>query len=238
MTPMFTVLRRTCILLPTIGMLSGMTVACGDDDDDIVNVVPTPIVRTVRDPSFNFASLHTFAMPDTVVHLVPQTGTPLVVSREFDRTVLDQVRANLLSRGYTQATNPATTAPDFLVLVGATAATNYDVFATYSWYPYYATYTGLGWYAPGFNSSWTLAYPFYTTVGVTAYDRGTFLVTIVPTKTVNPLAQQISAEWAGTATALLDGNVTATTVQTAIDDMFTMSPYLVASPPLTARVGQ
>jgi hypothetical protein len=233
---MFTVLRRTCILLPTIGMLSGMTVACGSDDDDIV-AVPTPVVRTVRDPSFNFATLRTFAMPDTVAHLVPATGTPLVVSREFDRTVLDQVRANLITRGYTQVANPATTTPDFLVLVGATAATNYDLFATYNWYPYYSTYSGLLWYAPGFNSSWTLVYPFYPTVGVTAYDRGSFLVTIVPTLTVNPLAQQISAEWAGTATALLDGNVTSTMVQTAIDQMFTQSPYLVASPPLTSRAG-
>lgn len=237
MTPMFTVLRRTCILLPTIGMLSGMTVAC-DDDDDIVQVVPTPVVRTVRDPSFDFTRLRTFAMPDTVAHLVPQTGTPLVVSREFDRTVLDQVKANLLARGYTQVTSPATTAPDFLVLVGATAATNYDVFATYSWYPYYGYYSGLGWYTPGFTSDWTLTYPFYTSVGVTAYDRGSFLVTIVPTVTVNPLAKQISAEWAGTATALLDGGISTSDVQSAIDQMFAMSPYLVASPPLTARAAE
>jgi hypothetical protein len=235
MTPMFTVLRRTCILLPTIGMLSGMTLACGDDDDDIVNVVPTPVVRTVRDPSFNFAPLRTFAMPDTVAHLVPQTGTPLVVSREFDRTVLDQVKANLLARGYTQVTTPQTVAPDFLVLVGATAATNYDLFVTSAWYPYYGYYSGLGWYAPGFSADWTIAYPFYTSVGVTAYDRGSFLVTIVPTVTVNPLAKQISAEWAGTATALLDGGISKSDVQAAIDQMFTQSPYLVASPPLTSR---
>jgi hypothetical protein len=230
MTPMFTVLRRTCILLPTIGMLSGMTVACGDDDDDIVNVVPTPVVRTVKDPSFDFTTLRTFAMPDTVAHLVPLTGTPLTVSREFDRTVLDQVRANLITRGYREVANPAINQPDFLVLVGATAATNYDLFATYSWYPYYSTYTGLGWYTDGFDTSWTLVYPFYTTVGVTSFDRGTFLVTIVPTLTVNPLAKSIRAEWAGTATSLLDGNITASTVQSAVDQMFTDSPYLVAGP--------
>jgi len=236
MTSMFTVLRRTCILLPTIGMLGGMTVACGSDDDDLVSV-PTPVVRTVRDQSFDFARLRTFAMPDTVAHLVPLTGTPLVVSREFDRTVLDQVHANLISRGYTEVANPATTTPDFLVLVGATAATNYDLYATYSWYPYYSTYSGLLWYAPGFSSSWTLSYPFYSSVGVTSFDRGTYLVTIVPTVTVNPLAKQISAEWAGTATALTDAGVTTAMVQKAIDDMFTQSPYLVAGAPLTARAG-
>jgi len=230
MTPMFTVLRRTCILLPTIGMLSGMTVACGNDDDDIVNVVPTPVVKVVNDPTFDFTTLRTFAMPDTVAHLVPQNGTPLVVSREFDRTVLDQVRANLISRGYREVANPAVNQPDFIALVGATAATNYDLYATYSWYPYYSTYSGLLWYTPGFDSSWTLVYPFYSTVGVTSFDRGTFLVTIVPTLTVNPLSKSIRAEWAGTATALLDGNVTSTMVQGAVDQMFAQSPYLVAGP--------
>lgn len=230
MTPTFTVLRRMCTLLPTIGLLSSMAVACDDDDDDIT-VVPTPVVRTVRDPSFNFTNLRTFAMPDTVAHLVPATGTPLVVSREWDRTVLDQVKANLLARGYTQVTSPATTAPDFVVLVGATAATNYDVYATYSWYPYYGYYSGWGWYAPGFTSDWTIVYPFYSTVGVTAFDRGTFLVTLVPTVTVNPLGKSLNAEWAATATALLDGGVTENMVRGAVDQMFDLSPYLTAGTP-------
>ena len=229
MTPMFTVLRRTCILLPAIGMLSGMTVACGNDDDDIVSV-PAPVVRTVADQSFDFTSLRTFAMPDTVAHLVPKTGTPLTVSRDFDRTVLDQVRANLITRGYREVANPAVNQPDFLVLVGATAATNYDLYATYNWYPYYATYSGLGWYTPGFGSDWVLVYPWYGTVGVTSFDRGTFLVTIVPTLTVNPLAKQIRSAWAGTATSLLESGVTTTTVQNAVDKMFADSPYLVAGP--------
>jgi hypothetical protein len=237
MTPIFTVLRRMCTLLPTLGLLSGMTVAC-DDDDDIINVVPTPVVRTVRDPGFNFANLRTFAMPDTVAHLVPVTGTPLVVSREFDRAVLDQVKANLLARGYTQVTAPQTVAPDFVVLVGATAATNYDVFATYSWYPYYGYYSGWGWYAPGFTSDWTVIYPFYPTVGVTAFDRGTFLVTLVPTVTVNPLVKSLNAEWAGTATSLLDGGITTNMVTAAIDQMFVQSPYLTAPAPVAARAAE
>ena len=234
MTPKFTVLRRMCTLLPAIGLLASTAVAC-DDDDDIINVVPTPVVRTVRDPNFNFAPLRTFAMPDTVAHFAPLTGTPLVVSREFDRTVLDQVKANLIARGYVQVTAPATAAPDFVVLVGATAATNYNAYATYSWYPYYGYYSGWGWYAPGFTSDWTLIYPFYPTIGVTSFDRGTFLVTIVPTTTVNPLGRSINGEWAGTATSLLDGNVTTTMVQAAIDEMFIQSPYLTAAPPLASR---
>jgi hypothetical protein len=229
MTPKFTVLRRMCTLLPAIGLLTGMAVAC-DDDDDIVGVIPTPVVRTVRDPAFNFSNLKTFAMPDTVAHFAPLTGTPIAVSREFDRTVLDQVKANLLARGYVQVTNPVQTQPDFVVLVGATATQTYDAYATYSWYPYYGYYSGWGWYAPGFTSDWTIVYPFYASVGVTTLERGTFLVTLVPTLTVNPLAKQFNAEWAGTATSLLNGGATENLVKAAVDEMFVQSPYLVAAP--------
>ena len=229
MTPSFTVLRRMCTLLPAIGLLTGMAVAC-DDDDDIVGVIPTPVVRTVRDPAFNFANLKTFAMPDTVAHFAPLSGTAIAVSREFDRTVLDQVKANLLARGYQQVTTPQTTAPDFVVLVGATASQTYDAYATYSWYPYYGYYSGWGWYAPGFTSDWTIVYPFYASVGVTTLERGTFLVTLVPTVTVNPLGKQLNAEWAGTATSLLNGGATDNLVKAAVDEMFAQSPYLVAGP--------
>jgi len=233
MTPKFTVLRRMCTLLPAIGLLTSMAVAC-DDDDDIVGVIPTPVVRTVRDPAFNFATLRTFAMPDTVAHFTSLTGTNISPSREFDATVLNQVRANLLARGYVQATNPVINRPDFVVLVGATASQTYDAYATYSWYPYYGYYSGWGWFAPGFTSDWTLAYPFYASVGVTTLERGTFLVTLVPTApalVVNPLvAKQLNAEWAGTATSLLNGNVTDNLVKAAVDEMFAQSPYLVAGP--------
>ena len=229
MTPKFTVLRRMCTLLPAVGLLTGMAVAC-DDDDDIIGVIPTPVVRTVRDPAFDFTNLRTFAMPDTVAHFAPLTGTAIAVSREFDRTVLDQVKANLLARGYQQVTTPQTTQPDFVVLVGATATQTYDAYATYSWYPYYGYYSGWGWYAPGFASDWTLVYPFYASVGVTTLERGTFLVTLVPTLTVNPLARQLNAEWAGTATSLLNGGATENLVKAAVDEMFAQSPYLVAGP--------
>src|SRR4051812_31345409 len=231
MTPMYTVLRRMCTLLPTVGLLSGMAlVGCDSGEDEITNVVPTPVVNTIKDPNFNFTTLRTFAMPDTVAHIVPLTGAPLVVSRDFDRTVLDQVRANLIARGYVQVANPQTVTPDFVVLVAATAATNYDIYKTYTWYPYYGYYSGWGWYAPGFTTDWVLAYPWYTSIGVTSFDRGTYLVTQVPTLSVNPLAKQLSASWAGTATALINSGITTSMVQAAIDQMFTQSPYLTAGP--------
>lgn len=228
MTSKFTVLRRMCTLLPAIGLLTGMAVAC-DDDDDLIGV-PTPIVRTIRDPAFNFATLRTFAMPDTVAHLNIIPGTPDEVTRAFDATVLSQVKANLLARGYVQVANPATTQPDFVVLIGANASTQAIAYQTYSFYPYYGYYSGWGWYAPGLTSDYTLAFPFYSSTDVVTFDRGTFLVTIVPTLTVNPLAKQFLAQWAGSATSLLTAGTNEALVRASVDEMFAQSPYLVAGP--------
>jgi hypothetical protein len=204
----------------------GGLAAC-NDDNDITN--PTVGVTAIRDQSFNFTTLHTFAMPDTVLQFVAFTGTPIPVSREFDQTALNEVQANLLARGYTQVTPSEEVRPDFVVLVNSTATENYNAYVTYPWYNSWSFYSGWAWYAPGFTSSWSLVYPWYADVGVTAYDRGTLVVTILPTVTVNPLAQTVSASWAGVATALLNETITSTTVASAIDQMFQLSPYLTAS---------
>jgi hypothetical protein len=219
--------RRRYLL--AAGLLCGVAAFACSDDDDITNVVPQG-VAVFKDSTFNFNTLNTFAMPDTVVHFNPVTGTPLEVTRQYDAAILNQVRQNFLARGYTQVANPITTRPSFVALVGATATQNYDAFVTYSFYPYYGYYTGWGWYTPGFSNNWGLAFPWYATTGVTAYDRGTVVVTIVPTLSVNPLGQQITASWAGVASGVLNGDITQATVTGAIDQMFVLSPYLVAGP--------
>lgn len=229
--------RRARTLLALIGVagLLGSLTACDDDDDDITG--PTGAVVTIRDETVNFGNLRTFAMPDTVVQFAPRTGAPLAVSREFDHVALNEVRQNLLLRGYTEVSNPAINRPDFVVLVGSTATTNYDAYVSYPWFDVWGFYPGWNWYAPGFTSSWNLVYPWYASVGVTAYDRGTMLVTILPTLSVNPLSQTINSAWAGVASALLNGTVTASTVSNAVDIMFQQSPYLTSAP-ITASRGE
>jgi hypothetical protein len=222
-------------LLPVIAVVGGLAVVgCGDDDNDntITNVVPTPVVVALKDSTYDFSGLTTFAMPDTVAHFSPATGTPLPVSREFDRAILDQVKKDLLARGYIQVSDPKNNRPDFVVLVGASATTNYDAYLTYLWYPYYGYYAGWGWFSSGFLADWGLVYPWYGSVGITSYDRGSLVVTLVPTLRVNPLSKTITAAWAGAATGLINGTTTTTTVTDAIDQMFALSPYLVAAPPV------
>jgi hypothetical protein len=224
---------RVRAILPSIALLAGAGLAACDDKDSILAVVtpvPTAVVTTFKDPAFNFATLHTFAMPDTVIHFAPLTGTPLAVTRQFDATALQAVRQNFLARGYTEVTAGAGVTPSFVVLVGATATENYNAFVGYSWFNTWGFYNGWAFYTPGFDNSWAIVYPWYSTAGVTAYARGTLVVDLIPTLTVNPLAKSITSAWAGVATSLLSDGVTANGVTAAVNQMFVQSPYLTATP--------
>ena len=222
----------------TVLSLSGLAVLGACDDDDPVEPLPIGVVATFNDDNVNFQNLGTFAMPDTVLQFDPVSGVPVPVTRQFDQTILDRVRLNFVNRGYVEVADPTTERPDFVVLVGTSAADEYDAWVGYPWYAEWGFYSGWGWYQPGFATNWSIIYPWYPVVGVTAYRRGTVVVDLIPTLSVNPLNRTVTSAWAGVASgALVDGSVTATNIINGIDQMFAQSPYLVAgtSPARRAR---
>jgi hypothetical protein len=226
--------RRARALLPMAGLLAGLgglagVSGCNDDNNNIVTPVITKVVTVFKDSSFNFATLHTFAMPDTVVHFNPVTGTPLPVSRDFDQETLDRVRQDFIARGYTEVSDPRTTRPDFIVLVGATATQTYNAFVGYSWFGIWGFSPDWGWYTPGFTNTWGIVYPWFGVVGVTSFERGTLVVDLIPTASVNPTNRTIQSAWTGVASSLLDGSINQSTIDAAIDEMFRLSPYLTAT---------
>ncbi len=224
-------LRVASLVVGVAGLLT--TAACGDDGDTnfIVTPIPSNIVTTFHDSTFNFGALNTFEMPDTVIHFAPVVGSPSPISRDFDATILARVKQDLTARGYSQITPSTTDTPSFIVLVGATESDNYNAFIGYPWFTVWGFSPVWQWYQPGFNDSWTIVFPWYPVVGVTAYQRGTLVVTLIPTVTVNPLAASIGAKWAGVATGLAAGTQTNASITAAIDEMFRQSPYLQASNP-------
>jgi hypothetical protein len=224
--------RRGSTLLAAIAVVGvfGAMAACSDDDDIII---PAGSVTTFADSSFDFTTLHTFAMADTVAHLVNVGVNPVPTTNVFDQTILSQVRADLLARGYTEITEPSTTRPDFVVLTGVSASDNYNAFITANWFSYWGTSPIWGWLPAGVDPSWTIIYPWFNPGTVVTFQRTTLIVTIEPTTpVVNPLLGQkeLRAAWAGVATSLLgQQNITNTNVQNAINIMFQQSPYLVNS---------
>ena len=212
-----------------------VTIGC-DDDDDPVDPGVVAAVAAFRDPNVNFPLLHTFAMPDTVVHFAPATGTPIAISREHDRAILDRVRINFLARGFTLAsTAEGAPPPDFLVFVGTTATQNHAAWVTYPWFTSWGFYPALQFYAPGFDATWGIVYPWAPVAGVTAYERGSVIVELIPTLSVQPVTKTVRAAWAGAATGLMNGAITTSDVIAAIDEMFVLSPYLRTVPPVPVQ---
>jgi len=139
------------------------------------------------------------------------------------------VRQDFLARGYTEVTPSASVIPDFVVLVGAAATDNFDAFVTSNWLTIWG-FSPVWIFNPAFNNSWVLISPWRAAVGAVTFPRGTLIVTLIPTLTVNPLAQSINAAWAGVANGVIAAQTNAS-ITAAIDEMFRQSPYLTASTP-------
>ncbi len=221
--------RRVVSMAIAIAALAGIG-ACTNDTGVTNLIVPNGngIVTTFDDTTFDFTTLHSFAMPDTIVHLFPLTGTPQDVSRMFDQTILNQVRQDLLNRGYTQVANPVAARPDFVVLVGVTATSNYNAWVGYSWFTFWGFYSGWSFFTPRFTTAWGIAYPWFPLIGTTSYARGTLIVDLIPTSSIDPTPKTVTSAWAGVATGMLSGGVTSARAATAIDQMFALSPFLTA----------
>lgn len=232
MTRTIEVPRRLRALLPAFGLVAGLgglagVISCNDDDDNLVGPL-TSGVAVFKDDAFNFATLRTFSMPDTIVQFTPITGAPLPVTRQFDAVALTRVRQNLFARGYTEVSDPRVATPTFIVLVSSAATNNFNAFANFSWFTAWGFFPGWAFF-PGFATDWGIVFPWVGTTGVASFDRGTLIVEIIPTTSVNTTSRTIRAAWAGVASAALAGSVDANRVAEAVDQMFALSPYLVAS---------
>ena len=211
-----------------VASMLGIALLVGCVGDPIVSVPTNGVVMTFNDGSVDFGALTTFAMPDTIVHISP-SGSPLAISRQYDSLALTRVRQDLLARGYTEIGDSVKVPPSFIVLVGATATTNYQPWMPCQWYSTWGFYSGWDWYPPGFTSDWLMLFPWSVVFGSMVVDRGTIVVTLVPTSSVNQISRSVKSAWAGLATAALDEvPVTSDGVRSAIDEMFRQSPFLVA----------
>ncbi len=226
------VLRRAVTGGALLGLLAAVD-SCGPSADITTNsVLPTTVglVTTFDDTTFVFGHLHTFAMPDSIVHLFPLTSAPGNVTRMFDQILLNQIRVNLLERGYTEVANPATTRADFIVLPGVTVTNGYNAWPGYSWFTFWGFFPGWDFFAPGFTTAWGINYPWFSMIGNTSYATGTLIIDLVPTSSVNPTNETIQSAWAGVATGALAGSVSASRLTRAVDQLFALSPFLTPGP--------
>lgn len=195
--------RRIARWALALAPLAGL--GCYPDRYDSTNY---DAVATLRDTVGAFGTATTFALADSIIHLVPP-GEDDNVSRLYDQQVLDRIRLNMTSRGYTEVANPAAATLNMVTL--ATTST-YVGYYWDSWCGYY------GWWYP----AWGCSYPGYWY----SYDYtvGTLLIGMADHRLMtNNKAPLI---WFAGLSGLLDQGATVARLTTAIDQAFTQSPYI------------
>ena len=189
----------------------------------------TILIESFHDTSFDFTSLRTFAMPDTVVHRGAARDVASDVTRSYDRGIIDHARADLVALGFTEVQQPSRVRPDFVVLIETPSDSGYPAWSNHPWYDVWGFYSGWGWYTPTFNVEWSLIYPWYPSLEVPGYARGSLLFTLVATAPLDSTSKQLRSSWAGAAGSLLSSGLSGSDIEQAIDIMFILSPYLHAS---------
>jgi hypothetical protein len=141
------VLKYFVMPLLTIGMLF-VLMSCYPNGPSATGELD--VVATYFDDEANFATIRTFGMPDSIVHIQDSTNQDIEISRQYDEQILAHVRNHLENLGYDyideteiDTTDPSTK-PDVIVTVGATASKNYAGYTSYPWYGYWGWYPGWG----------------------------------------------------------------------------------------------
>ena len=164
-------------------------------------------VVTLSDTAAVFGTATTFALADSVVHLVPPGQTD-ELTRIYDQQILDQIRTNMLANGYTEVANPTVANLNLMTL--ATSSTYYGYYWD-NWCGYY------GWWYPygcGYPGYW------YTY----EYTVGSVLIGMQDNRAVaNNKAPLI---WFAGLSGLVGQGVTPARLNAAIDQAFDQSPYI------------
>ena len=185
------------------------------------------IVITDYDEEYNFNSIVTYFLADSINHIVDEGDTP---NTSMDSYVLSELERNFDALGWTRIEDSTANEPDVAIVVAAIEVQNYN----YYYMPWYSGW-GWGWYwkstdetqywgYPGYG--W--GYPYYGGSYVTSYTTGTVAWNLFDPKLVDDTNEEILIQWIGAINGLL-GTSTSTTktrVSDAINQAFKQSPYL------------
>ncbi|MGB5896498.1 MAG: DUF4136 domain-containing protein [Ignavibacteriaceae bacterium] len=176
-------------------------------------------VITLYDKDANFKK-PTYAMPDSVVHLVAE-GEEDKVDRSKDALILSTIQSNMTSLGYTKVDTTNPDPPAFVILVGVTVTDNYGQ----AYYPGYGYWGGWGWWG---------GYPGYGYPGgsvIYSYTTGSIFMSMIDPDKINA-DETYGAVWLarinGVVSSSTSINVSSRITQ-RINDAFNQSPYLGAN---------
>jgi hypothetical protein len=195
----------------------------------ISDVGEADLVVTFVDSTADFASISTFVMPDTIIRIDEDGGSP-EADPAVDATVLARIEAHFEALGYTRVRVDGEE-PDVVVLLEA-ARTELDALVPagppggwWGWWGYWPGW-GPGWgpccYGPGWGPGYSwIPFPVGQSVG-------TLTVKMLRPEAVPSSGGAIPVIWIGLVNGLLEGSTESVLdrVDGLLDQMFEQSPYL------------
>jgi hypothetical protein len=166
------------------------------------------VVITDYEPSYDFASKGTYAMPNKIVKItgdVVEGDAPQFIPDITATAILAQIDKNMAALGWQKI--PYDDDPDVLLTPAAMETTTVLYYYDY-WY----------WWYGGYYPYW--GYPSYST-----YSTGTLLMRMVDPDVLAANGLPV-IQWVGAINGILTYSYSATRMNTALDRTFAQSPYL------------
>jgi hypothetical protein len=174
------------------------------------------LVYTNYNPDFNFSSVETFTIPDSIP-FVEENSRPNNIEylgEPYKSTIISQLREEMESRGYTYVDKASN--PDLILF--PTASTDTETYYYY-WGGYWSWWGwGGGWYYPGY-------YPGYGYS--TSYEIGTVMVQAVFDDPQIPDGEDKPVQWVGLMNGLIQGKTNSidSRIESSVRQMFVQSEY-------------
>jgi len=176
------------------------------------------MVLTVFDENNDFTGYSTYALPDTVIHPVPDGQTD-DLPRTFDAQMIADVERNMNALGFTKVEIDTNANPPDVVVFLTASKQEWNVSGYYPGY-----WWGWGW---GY-------YPWYPGYGYSySFSTGTISITMIDVEKYDPNAPQLNATVWNAGINGLTGDVRSSTsarIRNAIDQAFSQSSQYLRRP--------
>jgi len=182
------------------------------------NISDPSLVVTMYDPQFNFNTVHTYALPDTVFDLAG-SGT---VTHDYDALILATVETKMNGLGYTRELDAAQNGADVVLVISISKQTT--TYVDFSWYDYWGLWPGWTYWGL-WDSSWGISYPWPP---IEAFVSGSVFIEMVDPKARDLTNKKLPVRWSGVMNGQLGSSSTITSDQivSGVNQCFAQSPYL------------
>jgi len=222
-----TKMRRARYLL-TLFLFSIWIAGCYRDYG--MSIEDFDLVTAFYDNETDFSAIASYALPDTVFHIVSEEEDEDDINRAYDPHILQQINVNMQTLGYEKRTLEDMVngrRPDVVLLVAVTSTKNSVWYPGYPGYPGWGYWPGWGYYPGGPGGGWYFP-PYWSS---TSYTTGSLLIVMLDPDETDFEEEEIKAVWTGGVNGLLNekSEDIRRRLTYSITEVFRISPYLGVS---------